>query len=100
MGGLHYESPLEFKEKVLDSSGELSEVKLKRVSYMLGIQKALLNLFKDSNQAYSWIDRPNELAPFCLKRQKPFCLKGQLTTSSSLDNFWTDGTASFMGFDG
>jgi hypothetical protein len=51
---------------------------LDRVSYLLGIMKALRLLYVDSLQAYSWIDRANSLPPFNGMTPRQYLLDGSL----------------------
>lgn len=73
-------SPIESEREVLATLGEISRSTMyrgfktqnvrvsrdvvDRVSLLLGIYKGLRILFKDSQQAMSWIDRENRLPPF------------------------------------
>lgn len=45
-------------------SGSLSRDVLERISYVLGIYKALQILFSDPHDADQWITRPNAAGPF------------------------------------
>jgi hypothetical protein len=45
-------------------SGSLSRDVLERISYVLGIYKALQVLFTDPRHADAWISLPNEAGPF------------------------------------
>jgi uncharacterized protein (DUF2384 family) len=45
-------------------SARLSDDQLDRISYMLGVYKALHILFTRPEQADSWIRRPNDALPF------------------------------------
>jgi uncharacterized protein (DUF2384 family) len=47
-----------------DRAGTLSRDVLERISYVLGIYKALQILFTDSRNADEWITRPNTAGPF------------------------------------
>lgn len=46
------------------AADEISPETLERISYVLGIYRALPILFPDQQQADSWIRRPNEATPF------------------------------------
>ncbi|UKJ25881.1 MbcA/ParS/Xre antitoxin family protein [Stenotrophomonas maltophilia] len=46
------------------AADEISPETLERISYALGIYRALHILFPDQQQADSWIRRPNEATPF------------------------------------
>lgn len=46
------------------AADEVSPETLERISYVLGIYRALHILFPDQQQADSWIRRPNEATPF------------------------------------
>ncbi len=47
-----------------DGGGTLSRDVLERISYILGIYKALQILFTDARNADEWISRPNTAGPF------------------------------------
>ena len=47
-----------------DRAGNLSRDVLERISYVLGIYKALQILFSDPRNADEWITRPNTAGPF------------------------------------
>jgi hypothetical protein len=47
-----------------DLQGELPTDALERISYVLGIYKALQILFPDPTQADAWVKRPSSAAPF------------------------------------
>ncbi|WP_320821794.1 antitoxin Xre-like helix-turn-helix domain-containing protein [Reinekea sp.] len=56
----------------------LNRDQLDRVSYLLGIMKALRILYVDSLQAYGWIDRANSLPPFNGMAPRQYLLDGSL----------------------
>jgi len=56
----------------------LNRDQLDRVSYLLGIMKALRILYVDSLQAYGWIDRANSLPPFNGMTPRQFLMDGSL----------------------
>jgi len=58
-----------------------------RVSYLLGIYKNLRILFIDSEQAMSWINRPNDLAPFNGLSPKDYLLEGSLSRLEHVRRF-------------
>ncbi|HLG30032.1 MAG TPA: antitoxin Xre-like helix-turn-helix domain-containing protein, partial [Candidatus Brocadiales bacterium] len=58
--------------------GKLNRDQKERISYLLGIYKALRILFTDSNQALTWIKRKNELSPFNGMAPKQYMLEGSL----------------------
>ena len=57
-------APSTFFKWKKELSGSLSRDVLERISYVLGIYKALQILFNDSRNADEWISRPNAAAPF------------------------------------
>jgi uncharacterized protein (DUF2384 family) len=70
-----------------EHSVKLSRDQLERISYLLGIYKGLRILFTDSNQATSWIDRPNTLPPFNGLTPKAFMLEGSLVRLAEVRRF-------------
>lgn len=58
-----------------------------RVSYLLGIYKALRILFDDSSQATSWINRKNTLPPFNGITPKEYMLEGGLVRLADVRRF-------------
>lgn len=58
-----------------------------RISYLLGIYKALRILFTDSAQAMSWIDRPNDLAPFNRLTPREYMMEGSLVRLAEVRRF-------------
>lgn len=67
--------------------GRLSRDQLERISYMLGIYKALRILFTDSAQALSWIDRENSLPPFHGMTPKAYLLEGSIVRLAEARRF-------------
>lgn len=67
--------------------GRLTRDQLERISYMLGIYKALRILFTDSAQALSWIDRSNELPPFHRMTPRAYLLEGSLIRLAEVRRF-------------
>ena len=59
-------------------SGDLSQDTLERVSYLLGIYKALRILFTSKDQANSWIHRENSANLFAGKSALDFMLHGKM----------------------
>lgn len=57
---------------------ELSRDLLERISYILGIYKALHILFQDSDRADSWVRRPNTDFPFNGRSALDYLLQGSL----------------------
>lgn len=57
--GLSQNSSCYFKWKK-EKSGILSVDQLDRISYIVGIYKALRIIFSDENQANAWISKPNK----------------------------------------
>ena len=72
---------------VKDQKVVLSRDQKERISYLLGIYKALRVLFVDSEQAMSWITRNNSLAPFNGKTPKEHLLEGSLVRLSETRRF-------------
>lgn len=58
--------------------GKLTRDQLERISYLLGIYKALRILFADTEQAMTWIDRPNTLPPFNGVTPRMYMLQGNM----------------------
>ncbi len=56
----------------------LSDDQLDRISYLLGIYKALHILFTRPEQADSWIRRPNEATPFGGKAAADLLFSGHI----------------------
>lgn len=65
----------------------LSRDQKERISYLLGIYKALRILFTDSAQAMSWIDRPNNLAPFNGLTPREYMVEGSLVRLAEVRRF-------------
>jgi uncharacterized protein (DUF2384 family) len=55
---------------------KLNRDQKERVSYLLGIYKALRILFDDGEQARTWINRQNKLPPFNGLTPKEYMLEG------------------------
>lgn len=70
-----------------EHQGKLSRDQKERVSYLLGIYKALRILFVDSQQAMTWIERVNELPPFNGMTPKQFMLEGSLIRLADVRRF-------------
>ncbi len=66
---------------------KLDRDKRDRVSYLLGIYKALRLLFDDSTQAVTWINRSNHLAPFNGMTPKAFMLEGSIVRLAEVRQF-------------
>lgn len=66
---------------------KLNRDQKERVSYLLGIYKALRILFADSEQAMSWINRKNNLSPFNGMTPKQYMLEGSLVRLADVRNF-------------
>jgi uncharacterized protein (DUF2384 family) len=58
-----------------------------RVSLLLGIYKGLRVLFEDSQQATTWIDRPNTLPPFNGRRPRELMTSGDFMALASVRRF-------------
>lgn len=72
---------------VKNKSIKLDRDKKERVSYLLGIYKALRLLFDDSGQALSWINRENSLPPFNGKTPKEYMLEGSIVRLADVRKF-------------
>jgi hypothetical protein len=59
-------------------SARLNDDQLDRISYLLGIYKALHILFTRAEQADSWIRRPNEATPFGGKPAAALLFSGRM----------------------
>lgn len=70
-----------------DHQGKLSRDHKERISYLLGIYKSLRILFIDSQQAMTWIERANQLAPFNGMTPKQFMLEGSLVRLAEVRRF-------------
>ncbi|MDI9817673.1 MULTISPECIES: MbcA/ParS/Xre antitoxin family protein [unclassified Legionella] len=72
---------------IKNKSINLDRDKKERVSYLLGIYKALRLLFDDSSQALSWINRENSLPPFNGKTPKEYMLEGSIVRLAEVRKF-------------
>lgn len=72
---------------IKNKSINLDRDKKERVSYLLGIYKALRILFDDSSQALSWIKRENSLPPFNGKTPKEYMLEGSIVRLAEVRKF-------------
>lgn len=70
-----------------EHQGKLSRDQKERISYLLGIYKALRILFVDSHQAMTWIQRNNQLPPFNGMSPKQFMLEGSLVRLADVRRF-------------
>lgn len=61
-----------------DPEVDLPPDTLERLSYLLGIYKALQLLFPDPRRADEWLRRPNEAAPFAGRSALDRMLSGQV----------------------
>jgi len=71
--------------------GKLARDQLERISYLLGIYKALRILFTDTEQAMTWIDRPNSLPPFNGVTPRKYMLQGNMVRLAEVRrclDFW------------
>lgn len=66
---------------------KLNRDQKERVSYLLGIYKSLRILFDDGEQARTWINRPNTLAPFNGVTPKEYMLEGGIVRLSDVRRF-------------
>ena len=58
-----------------------------RISYLLGIYKALRILFTDSEQAITWINRPNTLPPFNGGTPRQYLIEGSIIRLAEVRRF-------------
>ncbi|GAB2507336.1 MbcA/ParS/Xre antitoxin family protein [Lysobacter humi (ex Lee et al. 2017)] len=61
-----------------DKAGDLPRDVLERISYLLGIHKALRLIFTDPAQAYGWVRRPNTAPLFAGEPALSRMLRGQV----------------------
>lgn len=66
---------------------KLSRDQKERVSYLLGIYKALRILFEDETQATTWINRKNSLSPFNGLTPKEYMLEGGIVRLADVRKF-------------
>lgn len=76
-----------FYKGIKEHKGKLSRDQLERISFLLGIYKDLRILFTDSEQAMSWINRSNTLAPFNGMTPKAYMLEGGLVRLADVRRF-------------
>lgn len=67
--------------------GRLTRDQKERISFLLGIYKALRILFIDSAQAMSWINRNNQLPPFNGRTPKDYMLGGSILDLAAVRRF-------------
>ncbi len=70
-----------------EHEGKLNRDQKERISYLLGIYKDLRILFTDSQQALTWIERGNQLAPFNGMTPKQYMLEGSLVRLADVRRF-------------
>ncbi|MCE3238718.1 MAG: hypothetical protein K0R24_1699 [Gammaproteobacteria bacterium] len=73
--------------------GRLTRDQKERISFLLGIYKALRILFIDSAQAMSWINRNNQLSPFNGRTPKDYMLQGSILHLAAVRcflDFWRE----------
>ncbi|KTC66328.1 Protein of uncharacterised function (DUF2384) (plasmid) [Legionella adelaidensis] len=68
-------------------SAKLNRDQKERVSYLLGIYKSLRILFDDAEQARTWINRENTLAPFNGLTPKEYMLEGGVVRLADVRRF-------------
>ena len=66
---------------------QLNRDLLERISYVLGIYKALHVLFQDAGHADEWIWRPNEAFPFNGASALDYLLQGSLTRLAEVRSY-------------
>ncbi len=67
--------------------GRLTRDQKERISFLLGIYKALRILFIDSAQGMSWINRNNQLPPFNGRTPKDYMLEGSIIHLAEVRRF-------------
>lgn len=67
--------------------GRLTRDQKERISFLLGIYKALRILFIDSAQGMSWINRNNQLPPFNGRAPKDYMLEGSIIHLAEVRRF-------------
>lgn len=67
--------------------GRLTRDQKERISFLLGIYKALRILFIDSAQGMSWINRKNTLPPFNGLTPKEYMLRGSVIHLADVRRF-------------
>lgn len=72
---------------IKDHEGKLNRDQKERISYLLGIYKALRILFTDSRQALTWIERENSLPPFNGMTPKQYMLEGSIVRLAEVRRF-------------
>ena len=68
-------------------TGRLTRDQKERISFLLGIYKALKILFIDSAQGMSWINRKNTLSPFNGLTPKEYMLEGSIIHLAAVRRF-------------
>ena len=66
---------------------KLNRDQKERISYLLGIYKNLLTLFTDRAQAFTWIERENQLPPFNGMTPKQYLLEGSMIRLANVRRF-------------
>lgn len=84
MGGMARST---YYKGIKDFKGSLSRDEKERVSYLLGIYKALRVLFSDSSQAVGWINRNNNLPPFNGITPREYMMEGSLVRLAEVRRF-------------
>lgn len=70
-----------------EHSVRLNRDQRERISFLLGIYKALRILFIDSEQAMTWINRPNTLPPFLGRTPREYIMEGSLVRLAEVRRF-------------
>jgi len=61
---------------------------MERISHLMGIHKALRTIFSNqSDNAYSWVRKPNLAAPFNSQSPLQFMLTGRMTELSDVHRY-------------
>lgn len=84
MGDMPYSS---YYKGLSQHNVRLNRDQKERISYLLGIYKALRILFTDSQQAITWIDRNNALPPFNGITPRAYMLEGSLVRLAEVRRF-------------
>lgn len=76
-----------FYKGIKNLEGGLNRDVKERISFLLGIYKALRILFVDSAQAMSWINRDNILPPFNGKTPREYLMQGSILRLAEVRKF-------------
>jgi len=76
---------------------QVSEDSLIRISYLMGIHRALRTIFRDSLAAYSWVSKPNTAPIFGGGSALDLMMKGRISDLQTVRNY-LDGVVERGGF--